>query len=79
MVVSISVGMAFTLGWIGAIAIIGNRYGHQFAAYRPEKKPWEKQHKKPRFSLIQTGQIIGASCVSRLGIRLFSLTLMTGS
>lgn len=79
MVVSISVGMAFTLGWIGAIAIIGNRYGHQFAARRQEKMPWKKQLKKPRFSLIQTGQIIGASCVALLGIGLFSLTLMTGS
>lgn len=79
MVISISVGMAFTLGWIGVIAIIGNRYGYQFAAHRLEKMPWKKQLKKPRFSLIQIGQIIGASCVSLLGIGLFSLTLMTGS
>lgn len=79
MVVSISVGMAFTLGWIGAITIIGNRYGHQFAARRQEIMPWKKQRKKLRFSLIQTGPIIGASCVSLLGIGLLSLTLMTGS
>lgn len=45
----------------------------------PRKNALEKQLKKLRFSLIQTGQIIGASCVSLLGIGLFSLTLMTGS
>ena len=79
MVVSISVGMAFTLGWIGAIAIMGNHYGHQLADRRQEKLSWEKPRRKPRFSLIQAGQVIGASCVSLLGIGLFSLTLIAGS
>lgn len=77
MVVSILVGMAFTLGWIGAIAIIGNRFGHQLAARRQQKSP-QKKRRTPRFSLVQAGQIVGASCVFLLGIGLFSLTLLAG-
>ncbi len=77
MVVSISVGMAFTLGWIGVIAITGNRFGHQHAARRQQKPPWERR-RNPRFSLVQTGQIVGDRGVSLLGIGLFSLTLLAG-
>lgn len=78
MVVSISVGMACTLGWIGVIAIFGNRYGHQLAAQRQQRSPGKKRRRNFRFSLTQVSQIIGASCVSLLGIGLFSLTLLTG-
>jgi ABC-type nickel/cobalt efflux system permease component RcnA len=77
MVVSISVGMACTLAWIGAIAIMGNRYGHQFAARYGEKLPKLFGKGQSRFSLAQTGQIIGASAVSLLGMGLFLLTLIT--
>ena len=77
MVVSISVGMALTLGWIGAIAIIGNRFGHQLAARHQQKLPRVKKRQRSRFSLVQVGQIIGAGCVSLLGMGLFSLTLLT--
>ena len=76
MVVSISVGMAFTLSWIGALAILGNRFGQQLAARRQQRSSWAKRHRKARFSLVQIGQIIGASCVSLLGMGLFSLTLL---
>ena len=78
MVASISVGMAFTLSWIGALAILGNRFGQQLAARRQQKSSWAKKHQKARFSLVQIGQIIGASCVSLLGMGLFSLTLAAG-
>ncbi len=77
MVVAISVGMAFTLGWIGALAILGNRFGQQLAAQQQQKASWIKKHSKARFSLVQIGQIIGASCVFLLGTGLFSLTLLT--
>lgn len=78
MVVSISVGMACTLSWIGAIAIFGNRYGHQLAAQRQQRSPRKARRQNSRFSLTQVSQIIGASCVFLLGIGLFSLTLLTG-
>ncbi|EDX86994.1 transporter, NiCoT family, putative [Synechococcus sp. PCC 7335] len=81
MVISISVGMAFTLAWIGALAILGNRYGHQAAARQQQKRlSWkEAVPSKPnllsRFSLVQLGQVAGASCVLLLGASLFLLTL----
>ena len=77
MVISISVGMAVTLGWIGVMAIIGNRYGQKLAVRRQQKSPWSKRRPKSRFVMMLSGQIIGASCVSLLGIGLFFLTLLT--
>ena len=78
MVISISVGMACTLGWIGAIAIIGNRYGQKLAVRRHQKSSWAKRRPKSRrFALLLSGQVLGASCVSLLGIGLFFLTLLT--
>lgn len=77
MVIAISAGMACTLGWIGAIAIIGNRYGQKLAIHHQQKWPWPKKRPKSRFSLIQSGQIMSAICISLLGIGLFSLTLLT--
>ncbi|MEM9089027.1 MAG: DUF3299 domain-containing protein [Cyanobacteria bacterium P01_F01_bin.53] len=78
MVIAISVGMAFTLAWIGAIAILGNRYGHQIAARRQQMRSSDSPRKSSRFSLVQVGQIAGATCVSLLGMGLFVLTLTTG-
>ena len=77
MVISISVGMACTLGWIGAMAIIGNRYGHKLAIRRQRKLLGSTRRPKSRFSLVRSGQIIGASCIFILGIGLFFLTLLT--
>ncbi|MEL7332096.1 MAG: DUF3299 domain-containing protein [Cyanobacteria bacterium J06560_2] len=78
MVISISVGMAFTLAWIGVIAIFGNRYGQQAAARRQQEQSLKKLHQPSKFSLVKVGQIVGASCVSLLGVSLFLLTLTVG-
>lgn len=79
MVISISVGMAFTLAWIGMVAILGNRYGHRVAARHRQKNLRQVRslnRRFPKFSLIQAGQVVGASCVSLLGIGLFLLNLI---
>ncbi|MEM6867157.1 MAG: DUF3299 domain-containing protein [Cyanobacteria bacterium P01_C01_bin.121] len=74
MVVAISVGMAFTLAWIGALAILGNRYG-QRAAARRWRRSLDKTRTLSQFSLVRGAQIVGAGCVSLLGTGLFLLTL----
>ena len=77
--IAISLGMAFTLAWIGALAIYGNRYGHQIAARRKKKQIGKPQRNYSKVSFVQIGQIGGAICVSLLGTGLFLLTLSTGS
>lgn len=78
MVLAISVGMAFTLSWIGMMAIIGNRWGQQLAARRSANSPTKIAGWNPQLSLIHIGRIVGASCVCLLGLALFGMTLMTG-
>ncbi len=76
MVIAISVGMALTLSWIGMTAIMGNRWGQQFAEKRFANRPGTPSGLKQSFSLVTIGRLIGASCVCLLGIGLFCLTLM---
>ncbi|MEM9136740.1 MAG: DUF3299 domain-containing protein [Cyanobacteria bacterium P01_F01_bin.42] len=77
MVISISGGMAVTLGWIGAMAIIGNRYGQKLTVRRQRTSPGVIKRPGLHVSLAQSGQVIGASFVSLLGMGLFFLTLLT--
>lgn len=78
MVVAISVGMALTLSWIGMMAIIGNRWGQQFAERRLANPQAKISGLKQQLSLLHMGRIVGASCVCMLGLGLFGLTLITG-
>ena len=76
MVIAISVGMALTLSWIGMTAIMGNRWGQQFAEKRFANRPGNTSRLKRPFSLITIGRLVGASCVCLLGVSLFCLTLI---
>lgn len=79
MVIAISLGMAFTLAWIGSLAIYGNRYGQKVAARRQQKQAGRTSRQLSKFSFAQIGQVAGAICVSLLGTGLFLLTLATGT
>ncbi|MEA5466913.1 HoxN/HupN/NixA family nickel/cobalt transporter [Leptothoe sp. PORK10 BA2] len=65
MVLAISVGMAITLAWIGAMAIMGRQYAERRLGKRQQ---W----------LTQGVRILGASCVLLLGLGLFGVTLASG-
>ena len=75
MAIAISVGMALTLSWIGMTAILGNRWGQQFAEKRFAKRPGTPSRLEHPLSLVTIGRLVGASCVCLLGIGLFCLTL----
>ncbi len=62
MVLAISAGMALTLAWIGAMAIMGRQYT-------------DRRLGKRRQWLTQWVRILGASCILLLGLGLFGLTL----
>lgn len=66
MVLAISAGMAITLAWIGAMAIMGRQYA-------------ERRLGKRRQWLTRWVRIVGASCVLLLGLGLFGVTLASGS
>ncbi|MEM6255766.1 MAG: DUF3299 domain-containing protein [Cyanobacteria bacterium P01_D01_bin.156] len=65
MVLAISAGMAITLAWIGAMAIMGRRYA-------------ERRLNNRRQRLTRWVRILGAGCVFLLGLGLFGITLASG-
>ena len=76
MVIAISVGMALTLSWIGMTAIIGNRWGEQWAEKRFANQSGNPSGLKRPFPFVTIGRLVGASCVCLLGVGLFCFTLM---
>ncbi|MEO0866913.1 MAG: DUF3299 domain-containing protein [Cyanobacteria bacterium J06642_11] len=69
MVISISIGMAITLAWIGTLALMGRNYAERRTS--PENKREQRWQKWLRFA--------SAGCVLLLGVGLFTLTLVTSS
>lgn len=65
MIIAISVGMAITLAWIGAIALMGRNYADR--RVRLGERRYQRLHQWLRF--------VGAGCVLLLGLGLFGVTL----
>ena len=72
MVLAISAGMAMTLTWIGAMAILT----HQRVARIAQQRLRKKKGLGMPVSLAQIGRIVGASCVCILGLSLFTATFL---
>ena len=65
MVVSISLGMAVTLAWIGMMAIFGRQYADRYLGRQLSPRTY------------QIVKIAGASCVFLIGLGLFGVTFVT--
>ncbi|NEP60670.1 MAG: transporter, partial [Symploca sp. SIO2G7] len=70
MVTAISVGMAITLSWIGALALMGRNYADRQADNRLGERSYGRLHQWLKFA--------GACCVLLLGLSLFVVTLTSG-
>ena len=71
MVVAISVGMAITLAWIGALALMSRNYANRQADKRFGNWSYRRLHRWLKFA--------GSGCVLLIGLGLFSVTLASGS
>lgn len=71
MVIAISIGMAITLAWIGALALMGRNYANRQIDNRCGNRFYHRLHRWLKFA--------GSCCVLLIGLGLFGMTLASGS